>query len=114
MNSKTRDHQTPLYEPEAWKGDEENTQIVGSLSKSLDPNVQEQCRVLDLLGKINYRILSGNRVYVEVGGIVYRTLYGGYWRSVFTGIEHYLLRCEQVSGSAWSSNTSSAVDLPIA
>jgi hypothetical protein len=40
-------------------------------------------------------------VYVEAGGVVYRTLYGGYWRSVFTGIEHYLLKCEKVSGSVW-------------
>lgn len=114
MDSKSPGPQTPQYEPEAWKGDEEAPAAdLLTRSGSPDPNVQEQCRVLDLLGKINYRILSGNRVYVEVGGTVYRTLYGGYWRSVFTGIEHYLLRCEQVSGSAWSGN-SSAVDLPIA
>jgi hypothetical protein len=71
---------------------------------------------LDLLGRINYKIISGNRVYVEVGGIVYKTLYGGYWRSVFTGLEHYLLRCEQVSDSVWAdeSETSPVVDLPIA
>jgi hypothetical protein len=47
--------------------------------------------------------------------VVYKTLYGGYWRSVFTGIEHYLLRCEQVSGSIWAeeSCTAGAVDLPV-
>src|SRR5215218_3713017 len=99
----------PQYEPEAWRdGHEPNG----------DPTKREQCRLLDLLGRINYRILSGNRVYVEVGGVVYKTLYGGYWRSVFTGIEHYLLRCEQVSGSAWANDSrsedNSSVDLPIA
>jgi hypothetical protein len=71
--------------------------------------------VLELLGRINYKIIKGSRVYIEVGGIVYKTLYGGYWRSVFTGVEHYLFRCEQVSGSVWAeeSNTETAVDLPI-
>ena len=81
-----------------------------------NPGIREQTRILDLLGRINYKIISGNRVYVEVGGIVYKTLYGGYWRSVFTGLEHYLLRCEQVSDSVWAdeSETSPVVDLPIA
>lgn len=81
-----------------------------------NPTVREQTLILDLLGRINYKIISGNRVYVEAGGIVYKTLYGGYWRSVFTGLEHYLLRCEQVSDSVWAddSETSPVVDLPIA
>jgi hypothetical protein len=79
--------------------------------------VWEQTKVLELLGHVNYKIIKGNRVYVEVGGVVYKTLYGGYWRSVFTGVEHYLLRCEQVSGSVWAeeeTDTAKAVDLPIA
>jgi hypothetical protein len=80
------------------------------------PTINDQTRILDLLGRINYKIISGNRVYVEVGGVVYKTLYGGYWRSVFTGLEHYLLRCEQVSDSVWAdeSEDSPIVDLPIA
>ena len=95
----------PHYEPEAWRDDQD---------PSGQPSMREQCRLLDLLGRINYRILSGNRVYVEVDGVVYKTLYGGYWRSVFTGIEHYLLRCEQVSGNVWSQDSKTAIDLPIA
>lgn len=95
----------PHYEPEAWRI---NQDPPGS------PSLREQCRLLDLLGRINYKILSGNRVYVEVDGVVYKTLYGGYWRSVFTGIEHYLLRCEQVSGNVWSADGKTSVDLPIA
>lgn len=93
------------YEPEVWRDDHQST---GS------PSMREQCRLLDLLGRINYRILSGNRVYVEVGGVVYKTIYGGYWRSVFTGIEHYLLRCEKVSTAVWKEEKTTAVDLPIA
>lgn len=95
----------PQYEPEAWR---DCHQPGGA------PSMREQCRLLDLLGQINYRILSGNRVYVEVGGVVYKTLYGGYWRSVFTGIEHYLLHCEQVSSAVWKEEKTTAVDLPIA
>lgn len=93
----------PQYEPEAWRD-----------FSVASPTAREQTRLLDLLGRINYRILKGNRVYVEVEGVVYKTLYGGYWRSVFTGSEHYLLRCEQVSSAAWADDDRGPVDLPIA
>jgi len=106
-----------MYRAEAWRCDDsEDDNLPGSPSAS-NPNVFDQCRLLDLLGRINYKIISGKRVYVEVDGVVYKTLYGGYWRSVFTGIEHYLLRCEQVSGNAWRDVTgdgNSSIDLPIA
>lgn len=96
----------PPYEPEAWRDDQQTAD---------QPSMREQCRLLDLLGRINYRILTGNRVYVEVGGVVYKTVYGGYWRSVFTGIEHYLLHCEQVSSAVWKDEEkNTTVDLPIA
>jgi len=116
------------YQPEAWRRTEAGeqrsevrdqksaisfTSIQGTQSQ---PDVREQTGVLELLGRVNYKIIKGTRVYVEVGGVVYKTLYGGYWRSVFTGIEHYLLRCEQVSGFVWAEEScaSEAVDLPIA
>jgi hypothetical protein len=95
----------PHYEPEIWRDDPH----AGG-----EPSLREQCGLLDLLGRINYRILSGNKVYVEVGGVVYKTIYGGYWRSVFTGIEHYLLHCEQVSTAVWKEEKTTAIDLPIA
>src|SRR5687767_9505160 len=97
------------YQPESWRDDQ---------NRASAPTPREQTRVLDLLGRINYKIIQGKRVYVEVDGVVYKTLYGGYWRSVFTGVEHYLLRCEQVSGSTWANDTrgegNGSVDLPIA
>ncbi len=118
------------YQPEAWRSGEQKSETRGQKSgvrgqtgwlrsesrRQLPPGVREQTRVLELLGHVNYKIIKGNRVYVEVGGVVYKTLYGGYWRSVFTGVEHYLLRCEQVSGSVWADeeDTGAAVDLPIA
>lgn len=111
MNNQNRPPQVPQYKPEAWRYDDSpaDPDRPGS-----EPSVRDQCRLLDLLGRINYKILSGKRVYVEVDGVVYKTLYGGYWRSVFTGIEHYLLRCEQVSGAAWTNEVNGSVDLPIA
>jgi len=122
------------YQPESWRSEEQRSEVRSQRSGSrgqrsargwqrsegkrqLPPGVWEQTRVLELLGHVNYKIIQGNRVYVEVGGVVYKTLYGGYWRSVFTGVEHYLLRCEQVSGSVWAeeeTDGAKAVDLPIA
>ena len=79
-------------------------------------DARERSRLFRLLGRINYKVLTGTSVYIEVGGKVYRTLYGGYWRSVFTGVEHYLLRCQEVSGSIWADGSSAIneIDLPIA
>ena len=114
MSNENRRPQVKPYKPEAWREDDATPDDLLSFhSPVADPTAREQCRLLDLLGRINYKILSGNRVYVEVDGIVYKTLYGGYWRSVFTGIEHYLLRCEQVSGNAWTKDDDTSIDLPI-
>ncbi len=114
-----RHRQQLPYEPESWRNDDcsfSPEQAVFIRRQRSQPDVRDQTRVLELLGRVNYKIIHGKRVYVEVGGVVYKTLYGGYWRSVFTGVEHYLLRCEQVSGSIWAeeSCTGTAVDLPIA
>jgi hypothetical protein len=118
-----RRQQMLQYKPESWRDEEDALPTVERHRESYrfsrlhrsHPDVRDQTRVLELLGRINYKIISGNRVYIEVGGVVYKTLYGGYWRSVFTGVEHYLLRCEQVSGSIWAEDSSAdtAVDLPI-
>ena len=106
MNKVWHRQQTPQYTSEAWRNDEyspstEEDAFMRLYRSHSSPDVLDQSRLLDLLGRINYKILSGNRVYVEAGGVVYKALYGAYWRSVFTGIEHYSLRCEEVSGSKW-------------
>lgn len=120
----------PQYEPESWREDEawrdsaglspEDEEFIGHgvtrvRQTELQPAVRDQTRVLELLGRINYKIIQGGRVYIEAGGVVYKTLYGGYWRSVFTGVEHYLFRCEQVSGAVWAEEdcVDTAIDLPI-
>lgn len=116
MDKKQQPEPLRRYEPESWRNDEDNLAPAATKpSKSSTPDAREATKVFDLLGRVNYKIIAGNRVYVEVGGVVYKTLYGGYWRSVFTGIEHYLLRCEQVSGSIWAEEDcyASAVDLPV-
>lgn len=84
-------------------------------SAGIDPDVRDRSQLLDLLGRINYQVVAGNRVYIQVGGVVYRTLYGGYWRSVFTGVEHYLLRCVEIPYQTWADGNANTalVDLPI-
>lgn len=104
------------YQPEAWRNDADvscDRDMLARRQRS-HPDVRDQSLILELLGRINYRIVKGDRVYVETGGVVYKTLYGGYWRSVFTGIEHYLLKCERVSGS-WrdAGDETTVVELPI-
>lgn len=116
---KTHKAQMPPYKPEGWRTDDCDLapeERVFRRRHRCHPDVRDQSLILELLGRINYKIVKGGRVYVEVGGIVYKTLYGGYWRSVFTGIEHHLLKCEQVSGSIWTDGTAAAsvVDLPLA
>ena len=118
MKRERQPRKTLQYSAEQWRSDDGADSLIepGEPSTYRNATAREQSRLMDLLGRINYKILTGNRVYVEVGGVVYKTLYGGYWRSVFTGIEHYLLRCEQIQGSLWADTDEEApiVDLPIA
>jgi hypothetical protein len=109
----------PQYQPEQWRQRDDCIDDLGLLthqdSDCSKPDVRDQSRLLELLGLINYKIITGNKVYIEAGGVVYKTLYGAYWRSVFTNIEHYLLKCEEISGSMWAEDgATSVVDLPIA
>jgi hypothetical protein len=119
MDHKRHPQQVLQYQAEAWRDDDcsfgPEARLFARRHRT-HPDVRDQSLILELLGRINYKIIKGDRVYVEVGGVVYKTLYGGYWRSVFTGIEHYLLKCEEVSGSIWreGSAVASVVDLPIA
>ena len=103
------------YEPQSWRADDpwfdEDAGFVPN--NSSHPDIREQISVLELLGRINYKIIKGSKVYIQTGGVVYKTLYGGYWRSVFTGVEHYLFHCEQVSGCVWAKDSETAIDLPI-
>ncbi|HYE65123.1 MAG TPA: hypothetical protein VD966_06050 [Pyrinomonadaceae bacterium] len=71
-----------------------------SESERIEPNATEQSRLFDLLGRINYFILRGARVYLEVHGTAYRVLYGLYWQSVFSGEQHWGLKCEEI-GHVW-------------
>ena len=121
---RTQPYWKATHELGAWRDDETGLReagLPGQLRQlnqfdTDNPGALERSRLLRLLGSINYRILKGTRIYVEVGGVVYKTLYGGYWRSVFTGVEHYLLRCEEVSGFIWTEGSADVdmIDLSIA
>ncbi len=113
--------ETRRYESGAWRNDETTRLREPRLLsrpyqfESVDCHPGDLTRLIQLLGLINYRIMTGTRVYVEVGGIVYKTLYGCYWRSVFTGVEHYLLRCQEISTGMWTEGSAAVglIDLPI-
>jgi hypothetical protein len=121
MKDEGHGQRTSRYETGTWRNDDTTHARKGYLLPQLNafdaaaPNAREQSRLLHLLGLINYKIIKGNRVYVQVGGIVYKTLCGLYWRSVFTGVEHYLLRCQEVSGGIWTEGSTEVgmIDLPI-
>jgi hypothetical protein len=82
---------------------------------SLSLSAREESLLFDLIGKIDHKILRGIAVYIEVQGIAYRVLYGVYWRSIYSGIAYWGLRCEQIRGGMWADGdtTSNQVDIPI-
>lgn len=91
---------------ESWRDDDATFSQVRPCppidpSVAREPEVTDQTSLLQLLGLINFRILSGNALYVEVNGMAYKILYGAYWRSVFNGSEHYLLKCEEIARGMW-------------
>jgi hypothetical protein len=110
-------------EPGAWRGGDDDDCAVfleefsgeHSAILGITSGPREQAGLLELLGLINYRILSGHSLYIEVNGAIYKILYGGYWRSVFTGVEHYFLRCDELAEGKWLEGCadSSRVDLAI-
>lgn len=82
---------------------------------ALSLSAREESLLFDLIGKIDHKILRGIAVYIEVQGIAYRVLYGVYWRSIYSGIAYWGLRCEQIKGGMWADDgkTSNQVDIPI-
>ncbi len=97
------------YEPGSWRQEEpflsHDERVFAYVHRARSkPDVWDQSRLLELLGLINYRVLTGNKVYIQVGGSVFRTLYAGYWRSVFTGTEHYLLRARRSRARSGAKN----------
>jgi hypothetical protein len=76
---------------------------------------KDESRLFDLIGKIDHKILCGIAVYIEVQGVAYRVLYGVYWRSIYSGIAYWGLRCEEIKGGMWSeeSRATTQVDIPI-
>ena len=106
--------------PGAWRDDDsprplESPRALSTPALPAESCPREQSKLLELLGRINFRILSGHSLYIEVGGSVYKILYGCYWRSVFTGTEHYFLRCDRVADGVWIEGdvAPSKVDLAI-
>jgi hypothetical protein len=81
----------------------------------LAPSAREESRLFDLIGKIDLKILQGERVYIQVGGIAYKVLYGVYWRSIHSGLKYWGFRCAQIERLMWTEGemATSQVDVPI-
>jgi hypothetical protein len=105
--------------PEAWRDVSSDppaeAQLHPQLPASFDPSPEDQSKLFDFLGKINYSILKGDVLYIQSSGVAYRVLYGVYWQSVYNGMRHYLLRCEAIEEGMWMNNDQRAreVELPI-
>lgn len=106
-------------EPGAWQEDESSLAWKPprkSLHSPDDiaPDPLAQSKLLELLGFINFKILSGSTIYLEVNGRAYKVLFGAYWRSVFTGAEHYLLKCEEIADGMWIEGETAAHEIDLA
>ncbi|MGB8508116.1 MAG: hypothetical protein WCD76_06915 [Pyrinomonadaceae bacterium] len=94
--------------PPAECGSHEST-----LSVSIEPAAVEQSRVFDLLGQINYKILRGHTVYLRACGTTYKVLHGIYWQSVFSGIQHWGLRCAAIESGMWAEEYLSSINVEL-
>jgi hypothetical protein len=76
---------------------------------------RDESLLFDLIGRIDHKILQGVAVYIEVQGIAYKVLYGVYWRSIYSGIAYWGLKCEAIEKGMWAqgSQATDKVDIPI-
>jgi hypothetical protein len=76
---------------------------------------RDESLLFDLIGKIDHKILQGVAVYIEVQGTAYKVLYGVYWRSIYSGIAYWGLRCEAIEKGMWAEGNQATdkVDIPI-
>ncbi|HEY6187712.1 MAG TPA: hypothetical protein VIW80_08540 [Pyrinomonadaceae bacterium] len=76
---------------------------------------RDESLLFDLIGKIDHKILQGVAVYIEVQGVAYKVLYGVYWRSIYSGIAYWGLKCEAIEKGMWAqgSQATDKVDIPI-
>lgn len=76
---------------------------------------RDESLLFDLIGRIDHKILQGAAVYIEVEGTAYKVLYGVYWRSIYSGIAYWGLRCEAIEKGMWAhgGEATDKVDIPI-
>jgi hypothetical protein len=120
MSRENRSRKLHLPKPGAWRDDEVAASSFISPHEDLtsvesNPDAEEHSQLLQILGLINFKILNGNQLYIETNGTAYKVLYGAYWRSVFSGSEHYLLKCEEIPRGMWieGDDATKEVDLSI-
>jgi Ni,Fe-hydrogenase I cytochrome b subunit len=119
VDSETNRKSPSPSEPGAWLDDSARL-IKEKLHQESNPvatsglTPQDQSKLLEFLGLINLKILTGISLYLEVDGATYKVLHSVYWRSVFTGIEHYLLRCEEIADGMWMEGSDAPIRVDLA
>jgi hypothetical protein len=94
---------------------EESISVSLSDHQNISLTSRDESLLFDLIGKIDHKILQGVAVYIEVQGTAYKVLYGIYWRSIYSGIAYWGLRCEAIEKGMWAegSEATDKVDIPI-
>lgn len=118
MNSESSSVSTGKVEPESWR--EDTLLPTGEVSRcppvplvSGEIMARDEARLFDLLGRIDHKILGGDCIYIELKGSSYKVLYCGYWRSIYTGVAHYLLRCKEIKEGMWRQGAAAATEVDL-
>ncbi|HEX8748075.1 MAG TPA: hypothetical protein VF717_12805 [Pyrinomonadaceae bacterium] len=79
------------------------------------PSAQDESRLIDLISRVDHKVLQGYSLYIQIYGTAYKVLYGFYWRSVYSGEQFWGLHCEEIERGMWADAGSNmaVVDLPI-
>jgi len=105
------------YRSERWLDPEpeECISVLVADNSNIALTSRDESLLFDLIGKIDHKILQGVAVYIEVQGIAYKVLYGVYWRSIYSGIAYWGLKCEAIEKGMWAQGgqATDKVDIPI-
>ncbi|HYY58901.1 MAG TPA: hypothetical protein VE842_16345 [Pyrinomonadaceae bacterium] len=102
---------------ERWMADDEEEPVRVALAdhQHISLSSRDESLLFDLIGRIDHKILQGVAVYIEVHGTAYKVLYGVYWRSIYSGIAYWGLKCEAIERGMWADGRQATdqVDIPI-
>jgi hypothetical protein len=102
---------------ERWMTDTPDEHVSVSVAdhQTISLTSRDESLLFDLIGRIDHKILQGVAVYIEVQGTAYKVLYGVYWRSIYSGVAYWGLKCEAIERGMWADGrlATDQVDIPI-